>query len=617
MCKGRVAGWVATWIFRGIAASSGLAAVCAVPGPAAWSQTVTRLSLDASGGEANGASFAPACSSDGRWIAFSSSATDLVANDANGAVYDVFLLDRTTGAIEIVSFDSSGAQSNADSHSPAVSDDGRFVVFLSDALDPADTDFTADVYLRDRQLSATTWISRENAYEEHHQVSLSRDGLTLAYASYSFLYAAHSYHVRRPATGQAWDWIGFAGGLYGASSHFDGVTSGDGGAVALHWAHYNGYDNFESAQVVDLQSQAVTANIAGATHIAGLSHDGRFVAFSRLDSRLIARDLVSGAERDVTPTTNGAPPDAAVSWASFSDDGRYVAYSSDATNLVVGDTNARRDAFVHDSVGHTTLRVHLSAGGEQANDSSNRVRIVADGSRVLFDSRASNLVAGDVAGHFDIFERTNCFPHALDADGDGFGAGVLQLLCVPVAPGFVPNALDCDDARATAYPGAPELCNGLDDDCDGAADEGLQGSAYCATSHSANNCVPLIEALGTPSASASSGFVVRVREVEGQRAGLVYYGLAPANVAWAPFNPSTLCVAAPRQRLAPSSSGGTAGQCDSVLSSDVLAFGAANPGALATPFAAGTTLYFQGWMREPAMPKGTILSGGWSVTLCP
>jgi Tol biopolymer transport system component len=741
MCKGLVV--------RAFVALSGLAAVGSVLSATAWSQTVTRLSLDVNGGEANGASGGPACSSDGRWIAFASKATDLVANDANGAVTDVFLLDRTTGAIELVSLDNNGGPTVLGARGPAVSDDGRYVAFLSDGLDPADTDFTADVYLRDRQSSTTTWISQENEYEEHSEVSISRDGVTLAYSGYGYIYGARSFYVRRPSTGQAWTWFGFAGGMYGAATHYEGLMSGDGGAVALHRTHYNGYNNYESAQIVDLQNNVVTANVPGATYFAGVSHDGRFVAFKRLDSRLIARDLASGTERDVTPTTDGAPPNAAVIGASFSDDGRYVAYLSGAANLVAGDTNNVRDAFVHDTVGRTTLRVHLSAGGTQANNFSEHVQIVADGSRVLFDSLASNLVAGDVAGHSDIFERTNCFPHALDADGDGYGAGAAQLMCVPVAPGFVPNALDCDDgdaarspaaleicngvdddcdgaiddglvfawwldadgdgfgspaaplttcappagyvanagdcddssnaihpgalevcngldddcdgatdenllttyyldgdgdgygwagasltvcaqpsgyvlnsldcddARATAFPGAPELCNGLDDDCDANVDEGLQGAAYCATSHSTNNCVPLIDALGTPSSSASSGFVVRVRQVDGQRPGLIYYGLAPASLPWAFLNPSTLCVAAPRQRMTATSSGGTAGQCDGVLQSDVLAFAAANPGALATPFSQGVTLYFQGWLREPAMPKGTILSGGWSVTLCP
>jgi hypothetical protein len=66
-----------------------------------------------------------------------------------------------------------------------------------------------------------------------------------------------------------------------------------------------------------------------------------------------------------------------------------------------------------------------------------------------------------------------------------------------------------------------------------------------------------------------------------------------------------------------STSSGTPNLCDGVIARDVLAWAAATPGALATPFSAGTTLYFQGWLRDPLMPSSSILTSGWSTTLCP
>lgn len=711
---------------------------CVTP---AWSQTLTRLSVDASGAQANGSSSRVAASSDGRWVVFSSAATNLVANDSNGAFHDVFLLDRTTGALALVSVDSSGAQHATDSWAGGVSDDGRFIAFVSDALDSGDTDFTRDVYLRDRQTGVTHWVSQENAFAEASNCSLSRDGLTLGYSTFSFSSFGSSFHVRRPLSGGQWDWIGSnLSAQFSSASH--GVIAANGAFAAVHTSQYNGYWTTVSTQLVRLSTGA-TVSIAGAPSIAGLSPDAAHLAFLS-PSGLVARELSTGIETLMIPGAS-----AGIGQVQFSDDGRYAAFESSDATLVAGDTNSAADVFVHDRLAHTTLRVSVSAAGAQSNGASNSCVLLGDGSRVLFASAASNLEPGDTNGVHDVFERTNCFPHAADFDGDGYGAGATNLMCIPVAPGLVPNtldcddadparspsapevcngidddcdgalddglvfawwrdfdgdgfgdagapvatcapppgyvanaldcddtssaihpnavescngvddncngavdegllttffldadgdgygaaglalvacaqptgyvlnSLDCDDARANAYPGAPESCNGLDEDCDGAIDEGFQGAPYCANSFSSIGCVPQIGALGSPRASATSGFTVQVTQMDGQRSGVLFYGLAPASLPWALFNPSTLCIAGQRQRMGLSTSSGTPNQCDGVLARDVLAWAAATPGALATPFSAGTTLYFQGWLRDPLMPTGSILTSGWSTTLCP
>jgi len=708
----------------------------------AWSQTVTRLSVDGSGAQANGPSSRVAASSDGRWVVLSSAATNLVANDTNGGHYDVFLLDRNTGALELVSVDTAGVQHAVDSFAGGVSDDGRFIAFLSDALDPGDTDFTRDVYLRDRQTGVTHWVSQENAFDDASACALSRDGATVGYSSFSFSTFGASYHVRRPLSGGQWDWIGS-----NLSSQFSssaaGALASNGQFVAVHQSSYNGYWTTQWTELLDLNA-GVPISIAGAPRVLGMSHDAGYLAYLG-PSGLIALESATGIETVMIPgAISGVGP------VHLSDDGRYAAFESDAADIVAGDSNGVYDVFVHDRLAHTTLRVSLSAAGAQSNDASNGGgMLLGDGSRVLFASLASNLVPGDTNGVFDVFERTNCFPHAADLDGDGYGSGAASLMCVPVAAGLVPNtldcddadparspsamelcngidddcdgaiddslvfawwrdfdgdgfgdaavplatcappagyvanaldcddtnnavkpgalelcngiddncngaidegllttffldadgdgfgaaglsllactqpsgyvlnALDCDDARASAYPGAPELCNGLDEDCDGAVDEGFQGAPYCANSFSSIGCVPQIGALGSPRASASSGFTVQVTQMDGQRSGVLFYGLAPTSLPWALFNPSTLCIAGQRQRMGLSTSSGTANQCNGVLARDVLAFAAATPGALATPFSAGTTLYFQGWLRDPLMPTGSILTSGWSTTLCP
>ena len=123
----------------------------------------TRVSVGQGGGQANSASFDGYISGSGRYVAFLSYASSLVPEDANGQE-DAFLLDRGTGAVELLSVATDGTQANASTDSVAVSDDGRYVAFSSDADDlvPGDTNGKnvggTDIFLRDRQVGTTTRI---------------------------------------------------------------------------------------------------------------------------------------------------------------------------------------------------------------------------------------------------------------------------------------------------------------------------------------------------------------------------------------------------------------------------------------------------------------------------
>src|SRR5439155_6744257 len=116
------------------------------------SGTTTRVSVSSSGAESNGASSSPSMSSDGRLVAFVGCGTNLVAGDTNG-MCDIFVRDRAQGTTERVSVSSSGAQANNASFSPAITPDGRYVAFWSYAtsLVTGDTNGLPDVFIRDRQ----------------------------------------------------------------------------------------------------------------------------------------------------------------------------------------------------------------------------------------------------------------------------------------------------------------------------------------------------------------------------------------------------------------------------------------------------------------------------------
>src|SRR5207245_2686833 len=147
-----------------------------------------RVSVDSAGTQANGASFGRALSADGRFVAFISVAPDLVAEDTNGAA-DVFVPARQTGVTERVSVDSAGNQVNGSSFGGALSADGRFVAFTSVAPDlvTGDTNGAADVFVHDRQTGTTERVSVDSAGTQANgdstDVALSADGRFVAFTS--------------------------------------------------------------------------------------------------------------------------------------------------------------------------------------------------------------------------------------------------------------------------------------------------------------------------------------------------------------------------------------------------------------------------------------------------
>ncbi len=140
---------------------------------------------------------------------------------------------------------------------------------------------------------------------------------------------------------------------------------------------------------------------------------------------------------------------------------------------------------------------------------------------------------------------------------------------------------------------------------------------YCTPGTSVAGCVATLSAVGSPSLSQSSGFSIQTTDVQGQRAGLYFYGVS-GEVAfpWSP-NSGWLCVKAPTLRLALQNSGGTAGQCDGTMSVDFLAFLATTPTALGAPFSAGDRIWMQSWFRDPGTTKTTMVSDGLTFAMQP
>jgi Ca2+-binding RTX toxin-like protein len=344
--------------------------------------TIIPVSVDSAGNQANSGSSTPSISADGRFVAFSSDASNLVPGDTNDET-DIFVRDTLTNTTTRVSLDSAGNQANFGSNGDfSISADGRFVAFSSAAtnLVPGDTNRDYDIFVRDRLTNTTTRVSVDSAGNQgnrgSYSASISADGRFVAFDS-------NAPNLVPGGTNSSRD-------IYVRDTLTNTTTR-------------------ESLDSAGNQANSPSGS-------ASISADGRFVAFDSSASNLVPGDTNNTFDifvRDrLTNTTTRVSVDSAGNQAnsrsvgsSISADGRFVAFHSDASNIVPGDTNGKRDIFVRDTLTNTTTRVSVGSAGNQTNSDSYYPSISADGRFVAFLSNASNIVPGDTNNRDDIFVR--------------------------------------------------------------------------------------------------------------------------------------------------------------------------------------------------------------------
>lgn len=303
-------------------------------------ETTVRVSVASIGSEGNSSSYAPSISDDGSLVAFSSDATNLVADDTN-SVRDVFVRDLEAGETTRVSVDSEGIEGTSESDSPDISPDGGSVAFISGGtLVEADTNGYTDVYVKTLSGGA---IARANVASDGAQAngnsetwdhpSISEGGQFVAFSSYADNLVAedlnnevdifvHDFETNETELvsvtsdgQQSWDYV-------------EGPSiSADGRFVAFEDEYYDPSDKI---------APAVNGAVLEMSLVAGDVN---------VDDDIVLHDRVTGSTSMVSTNDEKVLADSPSWVAAIDGDGSVVAYSSSATNLVADDTNDSSDVF--------------------------------------------------------------------------------------------------------------------------------------------------------------------------------------------------------------------------------------------------------------------------------
>jgi hypothetical protein len=380
---------------------------------------------------------------DGRYVAFISTATGVISGDTN-RIADVFVRDRVLQTNLWVSV---GATSNLITYmfSPAISPDGRYVTFTSNARNlvpgvPANT--TGEVYWRDMAGGTTRWASTNaaimasntwhlvNAPSSH--ATLSDDGRFVAFkvgmtngAGLALILQYDSLNDTTTVIAtNGYPALAYTDDLFGPEMSPDGrfVVYSARSLTNENYTDLYLWDGLNATNIplsVD-QSGALATN--SISHTPALSPDGRFVVFLSNATNLVGnaissgyhiylRDLLNGTNQLIDVDTNGiGSTDDEGSAATLSADGRFVAFSSPDGSLVNLDNNNAYDVFQRDTVGGSTELISRRDSGVipqsgSGLSSSTALSISADGRWAVFSSGASDLVLDDTNDCLDVFIR--------------------------------------------------------------------------------------------------------------------------------------------------------------------------------------------------------------------
>ena len=360
-------------------------------------RTTQQVDVSSAGQGGDGVCWDCDISADGRYIVFDSDADELVQDVPGG---NIFLYDRATGTIQCISLTSEGKPAPCCCSKARISADGQYVAFEStyDGMVPGDDNWSVDIFRTHTQSHAIVRVSKsfngEDSNDRCQYPCISADGSVIAFQA-------------------------------DASNLVPGDNNGK-----IDIFVYTG----DPTKLVRISVGYDGSEANGDSRAPAISADGRYVAFTSEASNLVpgdtngcadvfVYDLQTGQMERVSVASDGTEANMASGSPSLSADGRYVAFSSAADNLVAGDTNEYPDVFVVDRQTRKVTRVSIAHDGSQGNGWSIWPCITPDGRYVAFCSGASNLVPGDTNGKLDVFvvdtSRLPSGPKSPDFNDDG------------------------------------------------------------------------------------------------------------------------------------------------------------------------------------------------------
>jgi Tol biopolymer transport system component len=407
--------------------------------------------------QANDHSSSPAISADGRYVAFQSGASNLVPDDTNDAG-DIFVYDRTTGAVELISLAEDGSQANDASGEPGISADGRWVVFSSIAtnLVAEDTNGLQDVFLRDRRTGRTSLVSAAVGGGAGNMMSMapaiSADGRWVVFTSSAdnlipekdehtgekiadtngasdiFVYDRFGGRIRRVN-------LSSDGKESNHNSNSPGISA-DGRWVVFWSLADNLVPGASRGIYLRDRSTGTTQWIADGL-APTISPGGHWIGFLPVSSDPIPDDALFAAvyERQTGEITviGGYAKGGIQGWPSkaiaFSMDGEWLTFQSTFSppdGPIAGDSSDwGQQVWLRDQKTETLALVSRTPDGLPGNSISAAPSLCAEGRWIAFQSLADNLVAGDDNGYMDIFvydretgnsELVSCAAHPMEAE---------------------------------------------------------------------------------------------------------------------------------------------------------------------------------------------------------
>lgn len=337
------------------------------------------IDVNTIGGSPSAGAGSPSISQDGRYVAFASQATNLVSPASNGQT-QIFVRDRLNNSTTEVSVSSSGTEGNSYSRNPRISADGRFVVFESNAsnLVSSDTNASLDVFIHDMSTGTTQLVSADSSGTQGNSTSqtpdVSADGLYVVFQSFA------TNLVSSPS-------------VSGGNIYEKNVSTG---VVQLISQNSSG---------VDANSNSISPRMScEGRFIIFVSTANNLVSGDTYNpNKTLARIYLVDMLKNIDPLYIKADPGKDMANSSITCNGNYIGFASEASNIVSGDTNNAQDVFVYDRINNNFERVSVDSSGNEGNGASFIPSVSNDGKYVAFDSSATNLVSGDTNTKTDIF----------------------------------------------------------------------------------------------------------------------------------------------------------------------------------------------------------------------